>query len=152
MCGAQALETQQPQLRWYKSLTRAHGLSLCKRTLRSLTVQFTRIFLWPRCVRAWVQPCGVSLARTTTTTHTARISIMRALYVQPCVQPCVRPCTAWHHGRNRKDLVRQIPVRGIRDVTPPFISCVSLDRTDGDFESYLASLKLVEGRDYYLFG
>ena len=56
------------------------------------------------------------------------------------------------HGPNRKDLVRQIPVRGIRDVTPPFISCVSLDRTDGDFESNLASLKLVEGRDYYLFG
>ena len=56
------------------------------------------------------------------------------------------------HGPNRKDLVRQIPVRGIRDVTPPFISCVSLDRTDGDFESNLASLKLVEGRDYFLFG
>jgi hypothetical protein len=136
------------------------------------------------------QPCGVSVASTLTTTHTALMPAHPACSVCPtmysnlawsvwrvqrppyshrahlhpvcsvCSTMCPTVCptlrqqlgTYNDHGPNRKDLVRQIPVRGIRDVTPPFISCVSLDRTDGDFESNLASLKLVEGRDYYLFG
>jgi hypothetical protein len=98
-----------------------------------------------------------SLARTSITAHTALISILRVRLwstICPTMCPTLRQQLGTYndHGPNRKDLVRQIPVRGIRDVTPPFISCVSLDRTDGDFESNLASLKLVEGRDYYLFG
>eukprot|EP00038_Savillea_parva_P015996 m.15540 g.15540 ORF g.15540 m.15540 type:complete len:552 (+) comp3281_c0_seq1:241-1896(+) len=60
------------------------------------------------------------------------------------------------HGPNRKALVRTIPVLGVDKVKPPFISCVSLDRTDGAFEQNLADtierLVLVEGTDYYLFG
>jgi glycosyltransferase involved in cell wall biosynthesis len=51
---------------------------------------------------------------------------------------------------------RQIPVLAVSEVRPPFISCVSLDRTDGDFEANLAeatrTLDLVEARDYFLFG
>ena len=34
---------------------------------------------------------------------------------------------------------------------PPFITCVSLDRTDGAFERNLASLGFREGVDYLLF-
>ena len=46
----------------------------------------------------------------------------------------------------------EVPVVHFRDVRPPFITCVALDRTDGAFEANLASLNLIEGIDYYHFG
>lgn len=46
---------------------------------------------------------------------------------------------------------RTIPVRPFADITPPFLTCVSLDRTDGAFEHNLASVACSEGIDYLLF-
>ena len=45
-----------------------------------------------------------------------------------------------------------VPVVHFRDVRPPFVTCVALDRTDGAFEANLASLKLTEGVDFFHFG
>ena len=45
-----------------------------------------------------------------------------------------------------------VPVVHFRDVRPPFVTCVALDRTGGAFEANLASLGLTEGVDYFLFG
>eukprot|EP00042_Codosiga_hollandica_P009203 m.950138 g.950138 ORF g.950138 m.950138 type:complete len:169 (+) comp328266_c0_seq1:2-508(+) len=55
------------------------------------------------------------------------------------------------HGRNHRALVRVIPVKHFSTLQPPFITCVSLDRTDGAFEENLASLRLQEGVDYFPF-
>ena len=46
----------------------------------------------------------------------------------------------------------RVPVLHFDQVRPPFVTCVALDRTGGAFEANLASLGLVEGRDYYHFG
>lgn len=45
-----------------------------------------------------------------------------------------------------------VPIIHFSEATPPFVTCVALDRTDGAFEANLASLGLREGEDYYLFG
>lgn len=45
----------------------------------------------------------------------------------------------------------KVPVVHFSQVKPPLIICVSLDRTDGQFEANLASLNLVEGVDYFHF-
>ncbi len=54
---------------------------------------------------------------------------------------------------NGRVVLRQVPVRPLSELQAPFISCVSLDRTDGEFEANLAThtAGLVEGTDYYLF-
>ena len=44
-----------------------------------------------------------------------------------------------------------VPVVHFAEASPPFVTCVALDRTDGAFEANLASLGLVEGRDFYHF-
>ena len=45
----------------------------------------------------------------------------------------------------------RVPVVHFRDATPPFVTCVALDRTHGAFEANLASLGLTEGVDYFYF-
>ena len=45
-----------------------------------------------------------------------------------------------------------VPIVHFRDASPPFVTCVALDRTGGAFEANLASLGLEEGDGYYLFG
>ena len=54
-------------------------------------------------------------------------------------------------GPTQRKLVRTIPILHFRDIRPPFITCVSLDRTDGEFERNLASFGFVEGVDYFCF-
>ena len=52
----------------------------------------------------------------------------------------------------------RIPVVHYASACPPFVTCVASDRHgadgggEGSFEANLATLKLVEGVDYYLFG
>lgn len=55
------------------------------------------------------------------------------------------------HGPDRKHLIRSIPVLHADSVEPPFITCVSLDRTGGAFEDKLRQRNLVEGVDYFCF-
>ena len=45
----------------------------------------------------------------------------------------------------------RVPVVHFTQAEPPFVCCVALGRTEGAFERNLASLNLVEGRDYYHF-
>ncbi|XP_078612153.1 queuosine-tRNA galactosyltransferase-like [Branchiostoma floridae x Branchiostoma japonicum] len=45
----------------------------------------------------------------------------------------------------------RVPIIHFRDASPPFIICVKLDLTGGEFEKNLASLNLQEGVDYFLF-
>ena len=45
----------------------------------------------------------------------------------------------------------RVPVLHFADASPPFVTCVALDRTGGAFEANLASLRLQEGRDYFHF-
>lgn len=45
-----------------------------------------------------------------------------------------------------------MPIVHFREASAPFVTCVALDRTDGAFESNLASLNLREGVDFYHFG
>lgn len=45
----------------------------------------------------------------------------------------------------------KIPIVHFTKATPPFIICLKLDMTDGEFEKNLASMKLTEGTDYFLF-
>ena len=44
-----------------------------------------------------------------------------------------------------------MPVVHFAEATPPFVTCVALDRTGGAFEANLASLHLKEGEDYWHF-
>ncbi|CAH1273716.1 B3GNTL1 [Branchiostoma lanceolatum] len=46
----------------------------------------------------------------------------------------------------------RVPIIHFREASPPFIICVKLDLTGGEFEKNLASLNLQEGVDYFLFG
>jgi ribonuclease P protein subunit RPP14 len=41
-----------------------------------------------------------------------------------------------------------VPIRQWKDITPPFVCCVALDRYD-EFEKNVASLNLKEGHDYF---
>lgn len=45
----------------------------------------------------------------------------------------------------------KVPIVHFTDGVPPFIICVKLDLTDGDFEKNLASLNITEGQDYFHF-
>ncbi|XP_060108272.1 UDP-GlcNAc:betaGal beta-1,3-N-acetylglucosaminyltransferase-like protein 1 isoform X1 [Heteronotia binoei] len=45
----------------------------------------------------------------------------------------------------------RIPIIHFRDASPPFIICVKLDLTDGQFEENLSQLNLKEGVDYHHF-
>ncbi|XP_067128433.1 queuosine-tRNA galactosyltransferase-like isoform X1 [Centruroides vittatus] len=51
-----------------------------------------------------------------------------------------------------EDLVKpKIPIIHFTQAKPPFIICVKLDLTGGNFEENLSSLNLTEGIDYFLF-
>eukprot|EP01071_Lankesteria_metandrocarpae_P000203 Lankesteria_metandrocarpae@DN10337_c0_g1_i2.p2 len=56
-------------------------------------------------------------------------------------------CGAYQDFENCRD----IPVIHFAELKPPFVTCVKLMFTGGEFEANLASFNLVEGRDYYLF-
>lgn len=45
----------------------------------------------------------------------------------------------------------KIPIQHYKDAQPPFIICVKLDLTNGNFEENLQSLNLKEGVDYFHF-
>ncbi|KAF2355558.1 Glycosyltransferase 2-like [Trinorchestia longiramus] len=45
----------------------------------------------------------------------------------------------------------RVPILHFRSAVPPFIICVKLGLTGGQFEQNLASLELTEGKDYYHF-
>ncbi|XP_078510824.1 queuosine-tRNA galactosyltransferase isoform X1 [Lissotriton helveticus] len=45
----------------------------------------------------------------------------------------------------------KIPIQHYKDANPPFIICVKLDLTNGNFEENLQSLNLKEGVDYFHF-
>jgi hypothetical protein len=62
------------------------------------------------------------------------------------------PIGAWQVGSTYQYYEHVVPIVHFARATPPFVTCVALDRTDGAFEANLASLGLTEGDDYYLFG
>jgi hypothetical protein len=45
----------------------------------------------------------------------------------------------------------RVPIIHFKDAKPPFVLCVALDRTNGEFEKNLMSLNLKEGEDYFHF-
>jgi len=45
----------------------------------------------------------------------------------------------------------KVPIIHFSEAIPPIVICVTLDRTNGEFENNLKSLNLVEGVDYYHF-
>lgn len=45
----------------------------------------------------------------------------------------------------------KIPIVHFSKASPPFITCVKLDLTKGQFEDNLNSLNLVEGQDFIVF-
>ncbi|XP_078691225.1 queuosine-tRNA galactosyltransferase-like isoform X2 [Branchiostoma floridae x Branchiostoma belcheri] len=45
----------------------------------------------------------------------------------------------------------RVPIIHFKEASPPFVICVKLDLTGGQFEKNLASLNLREGVDYFLF-
>jgi len=47
--------------------------------------------------------------------------------------------------------VPTVPIIHFRDASPPFVICVKINLTKGEFEQNLASLNLKEGKDYILF-
>ncbi|XP_046586857.1 UDP-GlcNAc:betaGal beta-1,3-N-acetylglucosaminyltransferase-like protein 1 isoform X1 [Neodiprion lecontei] len=51
----------------------------------------------------------------------------------------------------RKKIGRPIPIIHFTKAKPPFIICVKMDMTNGEFERNLESLNLKEGKDYVLF-
>ncbi|XP_041980827.1 UDP-GlcNAc:betaGal beta-1,3-N-acetylglucosaminyltransferase-like protein 1 [Aricia agestis] len=48
-------------------------------------------------------------------------------------------------------VIKKLPVLHFTEAKPPFVICVKLDMTNGDFEKNLESLNLTEGIDYILF-
>ncbi|EEB11236.1 glycosyltransferase, putative [Pediculus humanus corporis] len=46
---------------------------------------------------------------------------------------------------------RKIPIVHFSKVEPPIITCVKLDLTNGEFESNLKSLNMIEGKDFFIF-
>ncbi|XP_033126944.1 UDP-GlcNAc:betaGal beta-1,3-N-acetylglucosaminyltransferase-like protein 1, partial [Anneissia japonica] len=44
-----------------------------------------------------------------------------------------------------------VPIVHFSDASPPFVICVKMDLTKGGLECNIASLNLVEGKDYYFF-
>ena len=55
------------------------------------------------------------------------------------------------HGPDGRGYIRSIPVRDLDELAPPFITCVSLDRTQGKFEANLRARNAREGVDYFTF-
>lgn len=45
----------------------------------------------------------------------------------------------------------KVPIISFKDATPPFVICVKMELTNGQFENNLESLNLLEGQDYYHF-
>lgn len=50
-----------------------------------------------------------------------------------------------------RTITSSIPIKHFTDAKPPFVICVKLDMTHGQFEANLNSLCLTEGVDYVLF-
>eukprot|EP00730_Choanoeca_flexa_P019572 TRINITY_DN9567_c0_g1_i2.p1 TRINITY_DN9567_c0_g1~~TRINITY_DN9567_c0_g1_i2.p1 ORF type:complete len:424 (+),score=42.27 TRINITY_DN9567_c0_g1_i2:51-1322(+) len=55
------------------------------------------------------------------------------------------------HGPTGRSFVRKIPIGSLSELQPPFVTCVSLDRTEGAFEDNLAATQAREGIDYFTF-
>lgn len=45
----------------------------------------------------------------------------------------------------------KVPIVHFTEADPPFVVCMKLDLTEGEFERNLDSLNLIEGKDYVLF-
>lgn len=51
----------------------------------------------------------------------------------------------------KRKVIVKLPVIHFSDALPPLLICVKLDLTNGEFESNLKSLNLIEGNDYIIF-
>ncbi|CAD0202197.1 unnamed protein product [Chrysodeixis includens] len=51
----------------------------------------------------------------------------------------------------KRKVIIKLPVLHFAEAKPPFLICVKLDLTGGEFEKNLSSLNLIEGIDYVLF-
>lgn len=51
----------------------------------------------------------------------------------------------------KRKVIIKLPVIHFSDAQPPLLICVKLDLTNGEFESNLKSLNLIEGTDYIIF-
>ncbi|KAF2071856.1 hypothetical protein CYY_006823 [Polysphondylium violaceum] len=55
------------------------------------------------------------------------------------------------HNYNAAYTPYSVPIIHFKNVKPPLIICVALDRSNNEFENNLASLNLEEGKDYWHF-
>ena len=89
------------------------------------------------------------LTHTHTHTHTHSLSLSLSLSLNAHFSQIG---TQYHdHGPDRKQLVRNIDIKSLDDLTSPFVTCISMDRGDG-FEERLRAKGFIEGIDFYLFG
>ena len=72
-------------------------------------------------------------------------AVARAKVAAFCDVDAAKIGTVYQYFDNRVPIVHWL------DARPPFVTCVALDRTNGQFEANLASLQLTEGEDYYHF-
>lgn len=67
------------------------------------------------------------------------------------VDPKKIKCGAYIYHESKEKIKPTVPIVHFQSAKPPFIICVKLDLTGGEFEKNLASLNLKEGVDFYHF-
>lgn len=67
------------------------------------------------------------------------------------VDPKKIKCGAYIYHESKEKIKPTVPIVHFQSAKPPFIICMKLDLTGGEFEKNLASLNLKEGVDFYHF-
>lgn len=67
------------------------------------------------------------------------------------VDPKKIKCGAYIYHESKEKIKPTVPIVHFQSAKPPFIICVKLDLTGGEFEKNLASLNLKEGVDFFHF-
>lgn len=67
------------------------------------------------------------------------------------VDPKKIKCGAYIYHESKEKIKPTVPIVHFQSAKPPFIICLKLDLTGGEFERNLASLNLKEGVDFYHF-
>lgn len=67
------------------------------------------------------------------------------------VDPKKIKCGAYIYHESKEKIKPTVPIVHFQSAKPPFIICMKLDLTGGEFEKNLASLNLKEGADFFHF-
>nr|XP_022317054.1 UDP-GlcNAc:betaGal beta-1,3-N-acetylglucosaminyltransferase-like protein 1 isoform X1 [Crassostrea virginica] len=88
---------------------------------------------------------GKKFYRFLTTTNQKKVSAF-------CdVDPKKIKCGAYVYHESKEKIKPMVPIVHFKSAKPPFIICMKLDLTAGEFEKNLASLNLREGVDFFHF-